>query len=411
MIDWDGQISRTHAHLERIGRRTVADDGLSSNGTFVNEERVGARRRLHDADVLRLGHTRLLFRAPVPGAGRRRGRSERRTDRRHPPRAAALLALCRPAMQSGLGAAPSTNEEIAADLHLSVQAVKAHLRLLFRQFGIGDLPQNQKRLRLRPARARGRPHGSPLSPAARLGGSSSVALGFLPADALAPKTECVISVSFGEGVAMSRSVVPIAQAGQGSASTVPSAPSAPRSGRRASAVRGGPALEAPNLLFIGGRWRAAQRGRTLAVENPADGLAIADVADASPVNCLRALAAAAGAAAGWRRTPARERARALRRGGEILRDDAERLALVLSLESGKPLDEAREEVVFAAEYLEWNAEEACRISGRVHEHPDGGAHFVVTRRPVGPCLVISPWNFPFAIPARGVAPRSRRAAP
>lgn len=94
----------------------------------------------------------------------------------------------------------------------------------------------------------------------------------------------------------------------------------------------------------------------------------------------------------------------LRRAADRLLDDAERVALALALESGKPLAEARDEVAFAADYLEWSAAEALRISGRVDEHPDGGCEIVVRRRPVGPCLIVAPWNFPLAIPARGVGP-------
>ncbi len=116
----------------------------------MNEERVSTRRRLGERDVVRIGHTRLLFRAPAPGGG------ESTVADANAGRVAAipeaqrrvLMALCRPAMEGGLRVSPPTNDEIAAELHLSVQAVKAHLRLLFRQFGIGDLPQNEKRLRL-----------------------------------------------------------------------------------------------------------------------------------------------------------------------------------------------------------------------------------------------------------------------
>ena len=142
----------------------------------------------------------------------------------------------------------------------------------------------------------------------------------------------------------------------------------------------------------------------LAVEDPGSERVIGAVPDATLPDCLAALAAAQRAFAGWAATPARGRARVLRRAADGLLAQIESVALTLSLESGKPLAEAREEVTFAAEYLEWNAEEAVRISGRLEAHPEGDCEFVVTRRPLGPCLIVSPWNFPLAIPARGVAP-------
>jgi succinate-semialdehyde dehydrogenase/glutarate-semialdehyde dehydrogenase len=143
---------------------------------------------------------------------------------------------------------------------------------------------------------------------------------------------------------------------------------------------------------------------TLAVEDPGSGRVIGAVPDATPRDCLAALAAAERAFAGWATTPARGRARVLRRAADRLLAEVDSVALTLSLESGKPLGEARDEVTFAAEYLEWNSEEAVRISGRLDAHPEGDCEFAVTRRPVGPCLIVSPWNFPLAIPARGVAP-------
>jgi succinate-semialdehyde dehydrogenase/glutarate-semialdehyde dehydrogenase len=160
----------------------------------------------------------------------------------------------------------------------------------------------------------------------------------------------------------------------------------------------------PTGLLVAGAWRPAEDGRELAVEDPGTGATVCTVADASEVDCMAALSAAHWAAPGWARTPPGTRARVLRRAAEALLDDQERLALVLSLESGKPLPQAREEVAFAADYLEWNAGEAPRVGGRIEGHPAGGCQFLVARRPVGPCLVISPWNFPLAIPARGVAP-------
>src|SRR5262249_10481633 len=124
---------------------------------------------------------------------------------------------------------------------------------------------------------------------------------------------------------------------------------------------------APTDLFIGGEWRAAQGGWGLAVADPATGRGLAPGADASPADCADARAAAAAAGAAWAARAPRERSRVLRRAADALRDEAERLALVLTLEMGKPLAESREEVAFAAEYLEWYAEEAVRRGGRQAE--------------------------------------------
>ena len=96
--------------------------------------------------------------------------------------------------------------------------------------------------------------------------------------------------------------------------------------------------------------------------------------------------------------------RILRRAAEALREGSEKMARILTAEGGKPLADARAEVEFAADYLEWFSEEAARISGRAQVAPDGMSAHLVTRAPVGPCLVISPWNFPLAVPARGIAP-------
>jgi pSer/pThr/pTyr-binding forkhead associated (FHA) protein len=151
VIDWDPQVSRAHAALECIGGEwTIADDGLSRNGTFVNNARIAGRLRLSDGDVVRCGGTSLLFRAPVEGS----------MTLTAPPSAPApvdaltdaqrrvLIALCRPYKQRGAFATPATNQQIADELFLSVDAVKTHLRILFQVFGIQDLPRNEKRARL-----------------------------------------------------------------------------------------------------------------------------------------------------------------------------------------------------------------------------------------------------------------------
>ena len=160
----------------------------------------------------------------------------------------------------------------------------------------------------------------------------------------------------------------------------------------------------PRGLLIDGAFVEAAAGRTLGVEDPATGGTLAQVADASPADCMAALEAAVAAQDPWAASAPRERARILRRAAERLRDEIDSLALVLTCEMGKPLAESRAEVEFAADYLEWFAEEAVRIAGRTSTSPDGASRHLVVRTPVGPCLVVSPWNFPLAVPARGIGP-------
>ena len=137
---------------------------------------------------------------------------------------------------------------------------------------------------------------------------------------------------------------------------------------------------APADLLIGGQWRAARGDRRLMVEDPATGAALSAVADADAADCLEALSAAAQAQAAWAQTAPRERSRILRRAADGLRAEEDRLAMIGTLEMGKPLAESRAEVTFAADYLEWYAEEAVRISGRAAEAPEGGARHLVHRR-------------------------------
>jgi hypothetical protein len=149
-LDWDGEVSRLHAQLERIGRQwTLVDDGLSRNGSFVNGQRVRGRQRLHDGDRLCFGATVVLYRAPAESESQSTQIGMRGSGSVHlsPAQRQVLVALCRPLGTSAFES-PSTNREIADELHLTVDAVKAHLRVLFERFGLGDLPQNQKRARL-----------------------------------------------------------------------------------------------------------------------------------------------------------------------------------------------------------------------------------------------------------------------
>jgi hypothetical protein len=148
-LDWDGEVSRTHAQLERVGGDwTLVDDGLSRNGSFVNGERVHGRRRLADGDAIRLGQTTLVFRTPGPVAQTTIVAEEtaliRLTDGEH----RVLVALCRPMVRQGGQPVPATNREIAAELQLSQDGVKTHVRSLFAKLAIEDLPQYRKRMEL-----------------------------------------------------------------------------------------------------------------------------------------------------------------------------------------------------------------------------------------------------------------------
>jgi pSer/pThr/pTyr-binding forkhead associated (FHA) protein len=149
-LPWDREVSTVHAELERVGEGwAIVDDGLSHNGTWVNNARLNGRRRLRDGDVLRLGRTVVIYRAPSEDASRtvtslgdvgpaRLSETQRRV----------LIALCRPFKPSGGYVTPATNQQIAGELFLSVDAVKTHLKVLFQKFGVEDLPQNQKRTQL-----------------------------------------------------------------------------------------------------------------------------------------------------------------------------------------------------------------------------------------------------------------------
>ena len=147
----DGEVSGLHAQIEYVGSEcTVLDDGISRNGTFVNEERVSGRRRLRDGDVIRTGRTRITFKLPAEAApvatvvagDAAAGAGVSPAQRR------VLVALCRPFKGGTSFATPTTNAEIAAELHLSVDAVKTHLRALFEKFELGEVPQSGKRVAL-----------------------------------------------------------------------------------------------------------------------------------------------------------------------------------------------------------------------------------------------------------------------
>ncbi|MFM9593026.1 NAD-dependent succinate-semialdehyde dehydrogenase [Streptomyces scabiei] len=162
--------------------------------------------------------------------------------------------------------------------------------------------------------------------------------------------------------------------------------------------------DVPKQLFIGGDWQDAESGRTVSVDNPATGEELCQVADASPADGRRAVEAAVAAQAAWSATPPRVRSEILRRAYDIIIARTEDLALLMTLEMGKPLAEARAEVAYGAEFFRWFSEEAVRIDGGLMTAPDGRNRLLVTRQPVGPCLLITPWNFPLAMGTRKIGP-------
>jgi succinate-semialdehyde dehydrogenase/glutarate-semialdehyde dehydrogenase len=160
----------------------------------------------------------------------------------------------------------------------------------------------------------------------------------------------------------------------------------------------------PNQLYIGGRWVDAEGGRTIEVDDPAMGQSIRTIADASPADGIRALDAAVAAQADWAATAPRVRGEILRRAFDLLQERKAEFALLMTLEMGKPLAEAAGEVAYGGEFLRWFSEEAVRISGRYGQNPEGTGTMVVSQRPVGPCFLITPWNFPLAMATRKIAP-------
>jgi succinate-semialdehyde dehydrogenase/glutarate-semialdehyde dehydrogenase len=157
-------------------------------------------------------------------------------------------------------------------------------------------------------------------------------------------------------------------------------------------------------LFIGGQWRDASQGRTLDVEDPSTGAVIAQVADATPEDGTAALDAAVATQASWAATPPRDRGEILRRAYELIIERIDDLALLMTLEMGKPIKEAKAEITYGAEFFRWFAEEAVRISGRWSTAPNGATRLLTMKQPVGPCLMITPWNFPLAMGTRKIGP-------
>jgi succinate-semialdehyde dehydrogenase / glutarate-semialdehyde dehydrogenase len=162
--------------------------------------------------------------------------------------------------------------------------------------------------------------------------------------------------------------------------------------------------QVPKQLYIGGEWRDAGEGRTLAVEDPSTGEPLCEVADARPDDAQAALTAAAEIQEEWAAHAPRERGEILRRAFEALTERADELALLMTLEMGKPVAESKAEIAYAAEFFRWFSEEAVRIDGRFTVNADRPGRTLVMRHPVGPCLLITPWNFPMAMGTRKIGP-------
>ncbi|MCW8098084.1 NAD-dependent succinate-semialdehyde dehydrogenase [Streptomyces tauricus] len=162
--------------------------------------------------------------------------------------------------------------------------------------------------------------------------------------------------------------------------------------------------DTPTRLFIGGAWVDAADGATMPVDDPATGEILCHVADGGLKEARLAEEAAVQAQEAWARTAPRARSEILRRAHELVLERTDELAQVMTSEMGKPLAEARGEVVYAAEFFRWFSEEAVRVDGGYGTLPDGRHRMLLSRRPVGPCLLITPWNFPLAMGARKIGP-------
>jgi succinate-semialdehyde dehydrogenase/glutarate-semialdehyde dehydrogenase len=157
-------------------------------------------------------------------------------------------------------------------------------------------------------------------------------------------------------------------------------------------------------LFVAGQWIPAASGRRIAVEDPATEEVIAQVADADVADAARALDAAVATGPAWAQTPPRERGEILRRAFELITARSDDLALLMTLEMGKPLAESKGEIAYAAEFFRWFSEESVRIAGRWSVAPNGATRLLTMKQPVGPCLFITPWNFPLAMGTRKIGP-------
>ena len=160
----------------------------------------------------------------------------------------------------------------------------------------------------------------------------------------------------------------------------------------------------PTQLFVGGEWVDSTSGRAIEVVDPSTGKVLLSIADASVADAAKAMDVAADTQASWAATAPRVRGEILRRAFDLLQERADEFALLMTLEMGKPLAEARGEVTYGGEFLRWFSEEAVRISGRYGSNPEGTGRMIVTHLPVGPSFLITPWNFPLAMATRKIAP-------
>jgi succinate-semialdehyde dehydrogenase / glutarate-semialdehyde dehydrogenase len=161
---------------------------------------------------------------------------------------------------------------------------------------------------------------------------------------------------------------------------------------------------APSQLFIGGEWRDSSSGKTFGIEDPSTGETLCEIADGTVDDARSALDAAVAAQGDWDATAPRDRGEILRRAYELMTERAADLGLLMTLEMGKPLAESSAEITYAAEFLRWFSEQGVRIDGRYAVNPAGAGRLLVMKQPIGPCLLITPWNFPTAMGTRKIGP-------
>jgi succinate-semialdehyde dehydrogenase/glutarate-semialdehyde dehydrogenase len=157
-------------------------------------------------------------------------------------------------------------------------------------------------------------------------------------------------------------------------------------------------------LFIGGEWRDAEGGGTFAVEDPSTGETLVEVADATPADGKAAIDAAVAAQKEWAASAPRDRGEILRKAFELIVERTDEIAMLMTLEMGKPLSESKAEIAYGAEFFRWFSEEAVRVAGRYSVAPNGATRLLTLKQPVGPCLMITPWNFPLAMGTRKIGP-------
>ncbi|TVT50591.1 NAD-dependent succinate-semialdehyde dehydrogenase [Amycolatopsis rhizosphaerae] len=160
----------------------------------------------------------------------------------------------------------------------------------------------------------------------------------------------------------------------------------------------------PRQIFLAGQWRDSADGSRFPVQDPGNEQRLCEVSDAQDADIREAIDAAIGAQEAWAATAPRDRGEILRRAWQLMTDRTDDIARLMTLEMGKSLEESRAEAAYAAEFFRWFSEEAVRINGRYGRNPAGSGRTLVTRRPVGPCLLITPWNFPLAMGTRKIGP-------